>query len=155
EFDHYVGIFEQVCLAVAFAHSKGIIHRDLKPANVMVGRFGEVQVMDWGLAKQTGRGQAPAVGGAANVSAEPAGVPGGIAPDDRTRAGQVMGTPAYMPPEQARGQIDQTDERADVFALGGILCTVLTGKPPYTGASGREVWQKAAAAELDDALARL
>ncbi len=149
EFDHYAGVFEQICLAVAFAHSKGIIHRDLKPANVMVGAFGEVQVMDWGLAKELESG--PARGEVGAVTADD--IDGEIGPDDRTRAGAVMGTPAYMAPEQARGE--KLDERADVFALGGILCAILTGKPPYLGRSAREVWQKAAAAELSDALERL
>ncbi|MBA4064692.1 MAG: hypothetical protein C0501_13455 [Isosphaera sp.] len=112
-------IFEQVCQAVGFAHRHGVIHRDLKPRNVMVGSFGEVQVMDWGLAKRTARPDS-------KTDPEAGGV---------TITGQGMGTPAYMPPEQAKGEWEQVDARADVFALGAILCTVLTGEPPYAWAS--------------------
>lgn len=145
DLDDFAGIFEKVCEAVAFAHSKGIIHRDLKPANIMVGAFGEVQVMDWGLAKRF----------RADDRAEPLANDPVEGPEDRTRLGRVMGTPAYMPPEQAKGELDRVDERADVFALGGILCATLTGQPPYTGTRGQEVLQKAVAADLDDAHTRL
>jgi tetratricopeptide (TPR) repeat protein len=155
--------FTQVCQAVGFAHSRGVIHRDLKPANVMVGAFGEVQVMDWGLAKNlTGRAGAGEPR-PSPVPAEPAGGAGagetvddvvpGESTDDPTQAGTVMGTPAYMAPEQARGEA--TDARADVFALGGMLCAILTGQPPYRGESARQVMQRAAAADLADAHARL
>jgi serine/threonine protein kinase len=147
DLNRFTEIFVKVCEAVAFAHSRGVIHRDLKPANVMVGAFGEVQVMDWGLAKEA-RGADPAL----LPAPDPVGPQG---PEDRTRAGQVMGTPAYMPPEQARGELDRVDERADVFALGGILCAILTGKPPYTGTAGWIVLQKAAHADLGEALTRL
>jgi tRNA A-37 threonylcarbamoyl transferase component Bud32 len=121
----FLSIFEQVCQTVAYAHARGVIHRDLKPSNVMVGSFGEVQVMDWGLAKVLPRG------GAADESTptpEPlvATARSGSDADD-SRPGSVMGTPAYMPPEQARGETARSDERADVFALGSILCEVLTG----------------------------
>ena len=114
----------------------GVIHRDLKPANVMVGAFGEVQVMDWGLAKFVARGEAAAkrprrTGRDAGRVSTP---DSHVGPEDRTEVGEVLGTPAYMPPEQARGE--EVDERADVFALGGILCAILTGKPPYTGNVG-------------------
>ena len=145
-------IFEQVCLAVAFAHSRRVIHRDLKPQNVMVGAFGEVQVMDWGLAKEFTPSPSPAPPGA--LPAPPDEELGGD-PDERTVAGRVMGTPSYMPPEQARGEVDRMDERADVFALGGILLTLLTGRPPYTGKTSLEVWNKAAAGDLSEALSRL
>ncbi|QDU19394.1 serine/threonine-protein kinase [Urbifossiella limnaea] len=145
--DRLLRAFEQVCLAVAFAHSRRVVHRDLKPQNVMVGAFGEVQVMDWGIAKEL---TAPAGSRPDAGAAEP-----GDGPEDRTRVGDVVGTPAYMPPEQARGENDRVDERADVFALGGVLCAILTGAAPYQGGSGHEVLGKAAAAELDDAAARL
>src|SRR5262249_15450763 len=148
--------FVQVCQAVGFAHSRGVIHRDLKPANVMVGAFGEVQVMDWGLAKDLSSPQAqdeppwPRTLPASQTGAGPEQTLDhrgpGEATDERTQAGQVMGTPAYMAPEQARGAA--VDARADVFALGGILCALLTGQPPYSGPSPLEVLRRAAAADL-------
>src|SRR5262249_49651373 len=121
---YFLAIFEHICQALAYAHSRGIVHRDLKPANVMVGDFGEDQVMDWGLAKVPGVAE-PA--GAAEASA--------IATvrteaEEQTEAGRVLGTYAYMAPEQARGEADGLDERADVFGLGAILCVLLTGQPP-------------------------
>ncbi|HEX8203366.1 MAG TPA: serine/threonine-protein kinase, partial [Isosphaeraceae bacterium] len=151
----FLGIFEQVCQTMAYAHARGVIHRDLKPLNVMVGAFGEVQVMDWGLAKVLVRD------GAAD---EPAGpdehetiirTARGDSDADASVAGTVLGTPASMPPEQARGQIEQVDERADVFALGSILCEILTGRPAYTGRSLAELLGRAQRADLAEALARL
>ena len=139
----FLGVFEQVCQAVGFAHSQGIIHRDLKPANVMVGAFGEVQVMDWGLAKE--RGEKPETPAAQNE------------PEDagQTRSGAVMGTPAYMAPEQARGEIARLDSRSDVFSLGAILCEILTGGRPFLASSSMEVLRRAAAGDLADAFDRL
>jgi serine/threonine protein kinase len=134
-----LGIFEKVCQAVAYMHSKGVLHRDLKPANVMVGEFGEVQVMDWGLAKI--------------LTPEGAGKPERLRA--LSRAGRSMGTPAYMPPEQALGEWDQVDERADVFALGAILCEILTGRPAYGGEDGNEVLRRAQRGDLAEARERL
>jgi tetratricopeptide (TPR) repeat protein len=155
--------FTQVCQAVGFAHSRGVIHRDLKPANVMVGAFGEVQVMDWGLAKDLGGRELPDEPRSAEALPEPSlGTnptrtidykPSGESNDDQTRAGQVMGTPMYMAPEQARGEA--TGCPGDVFALGGILCAILTGMPPFGGTSSAEVLRRAAAADLAEAHARL
>ena len=105
-------IFERICDAVAFAHAHGVIHRDLKPENVMVGPFGEVLVMDWGVAKVAGEAGA-AAGGPAAERGDPAG-PG-------TAHGTVLGTPGFMAPEQARGEVARVDERSDVYALGAIL----------------------------------
>ena len=148
----FLGIFETVCQAVAYAHSRGVIHRDLKPPNVMVGAFGEVQVMDWGLAKVLGRSEpAPAIPeDGTRVMTLRAGDP-----DSGTKAGKVMGTAAYMPPEQAEGEIERVDRRADVFALGSILCAILTGQPAYTGRSFEEVLRKARRGDVAEARGRL
>jgi tetratricopeptide (TPR) repeat protein len=133
----FLHVFEQICQAVGYAHERMVIHRDLKPLNVMVGPFGEVQVMDWGLAKVLT--DAPAPDG---VVTPPDGSLTRIEAGgerDATHVGVLKGTPAYMPPEQARGEIDCIDRRSDVFALGAILCVVLTGQPPYTGDSPAEL----------------
>ena len=142
----YLSIFEQVCQAMAYAHSRGVIHRDLKSLNVMVGAFGEVQTMDWGMAKLLDRESTPEA--ESEIRTVRAGSFASV-------AGGVKGTPNYMPPEQARAEVDRIDERADVFALGAILCEILTGMPPYLGQSAEEILAKAAKADLADALARL
>jgi serine/threonine protein kinase len=142
--------FEQMCHAVGYAHAQGLIHRDLKPSNVMVGAFGEVQVMDWGLAREVDSGQ-QAVGSEEQSNA----ITTPDASDDalKTVAGQIKGTPAYMAPEQARGE--PVDARADVFALGGILAAILTGHPPFAGNSVLETILRASQAELGETLDRL
>jgi tetratricopeptide (TPR) repeat protein len=141
-----LGIFEQVCQTMAFAHSQGVLHRDLKPGNVMVGAFAEVQVMDWGLAKQLG-GEA--------VSGEWSRDTTHHSPPEHTQAGTVLGTPAYMAPEQARGEVDTLDKRCDVFSLGAILCRILTGQPAYTGKNASDIHRKALHADLAEAWQRL
>jgi WD40 repeat protein/tetratricopeptide (TPR) repeat protein len=151
-----LAIFEAVCQAVGYAHAHHVIHRDLKPANVMVGAFGEVQVMDWGLAKVLGeRTPAPADAPAAEqtrawtqVSPTPESGP-------HTQAGTMLGTPAFAPPEQVGGEIEKVDTRADVFGLGAILAVLLTGKPPYVGETAESVRVQALRGKLDDCFARL
>jgi serine/threonine protein kinase len=150
ELPRLLGIFTQVCQAVAYAHSKGVIHRDLKPENVMVGRFGKVQVMDWGLAKVLAGPVEPRSEAAGGLSEQAP-----TRPRDGMETRGALGTPAYMPPEQANGEWERADERLDVFALGGILCVLLTGKPPYVGGSRQEVWRKAQRGDLAEAFARL
>ncbi|WP_375765483.1 serine/threonine protein kinase [Archangium gephyra] len=123
-----------VAEAMAYAHSERIIHRDLKPANVLVGDFGETVVIDWGLAKDLSREHGAESSGEASPSTAAA-VDSGL-----TRVGTVMGTPAYMPPEQAAGQ--PVDERADVYALGAILYHLLAGTRPYEGKTSEQVLQR-------------
>jgi len=125
-------IFRKVCDAVAFAHSRGVIHRDIKPHNIMVGPFGEVLLMDWGLAKFTLQPSARH-DGVAEVSGQ---FPG---KDHATTVGVVKGTPSYMAPEQAIGLIDQIDEKTDIFLLGGTLFHILALRPPYVGRSADEI----------------
>ncbi len=155
---HYLKVFEAICQSVAYAHQEGVIHRDLKPDNVMVGAFGEVQVMDWGLAKVLCAADEPTIPEmvwqtppdmSSFLSAEGS-VPSSIGenathataivavgPEDpdaaQTSTGAVFGTVPFMPPEQARGEMDTMGPPGDVFALGAILCQILTGEPPYFG----------------------
>jgi serine/threonine protein kinase len=149
-------VFEKVCQAVAYAHSHRVLHRDLKPSNVMLGRFGEVQVMDWGLAKLLTPEDGPSD---EEVSADAGGTrihtEDSDTPVKQTLMGREMGTPAYMSPEQALGEWDAVDERADVFALGAILCEILTGQPAYSGGDAMEALRKAKRGDRTEALARL
>jgi serine/threonine-protein kinase len=158
----FLAIALQVCQTLAYTHAKGVIHRDLKPANVMVGAFGEVQVMDWGLAKVLQQGgvadeeqasqERPRPEEGTQIRTARSGTAGS---GTDTEAGTLLGTPAYMPPEQANGDLALLDRRADVFGLGALLCEILTGKPPYVGHSGEEIRRKAANGDLAQARARL
>jgi len=127
-----LGALERVASAMAFAHDRGVVHRDLKPANVMLGDYGEVYVMDWGLARALGTeagtgGRPPAESVSRSAAAD-------AAPDSslHTLEGDVVGTPQYMAPEQAAGQLAQLGPAADVYALGAMLYHVLAGRPPYS-----------------------
>jgi eukaryotic-like serine/threonine-protein kinase len=122
--------FARVCQAVAYAHRRGIVHRDLKPDNLMVGELGEALVMDWGLGRRVG----------AHDARDEAEAPSEDSADPQlTRHGDVLGTPAYMPPEQARGQRDLHGLPSDVYALGAVLYCLLAGRPPYRGSSALHV----------------
>ncbi len=134
-----------------------MIHRDLKPSNVMVGSFGEVQVMDWGLAKVLRRGGTADDETAGKLSDHETVIATARSGSDadRSLAGSVMGTPAYMAPEQARGEIERLDERCDVFALGSMLCEILTGQPAFCGHGSAAIQRLAARGDTADARARL
>ena len=126
-----VDVFIKVCEGVAFAHSRGVIHRDLKPANIMVGRFGEVQIMDWGVAKIVGRKEDTADRAVVSDRQD----------DDasRTMAGSILGTPSYMSPEQARGEVNSMGPEADIFSLGVILYELLALTTPWTAQTSAQV----------------
>ena len=123
--------FARICEAMRYAHSKGVIHRDLKPENIMVGEFGEVQVLDWGLAKILGR-EETAVEDPDNDQVESV-RSGGDSGRFLSMDGSIAGTPQYMAPEQANGKIKELDERTDVYALGAILYQILTLRAPVDG----------------------
>ncbi len=133
-------VFHKVCEAVAFAHSRGVVHRDLKPSNIMVGEFGQVYVMDWGVARLL-----PATEelGERRVS-----VSSDLEEALSEEPGNIIGTPRYMPPEQVRGQHERVDQRSDVFALGAILYQILTGQPPYASKSYYKTLLEAQAAKI-------
>ncbi len=132
DLSNLLNAFIGVANAVAYAHAKRVIHRDLKGDNVIVGDYGEVIVLDWGLANSLDEAEAPVA------------VPATPALGEGTMAGQVLGTPAYMPPEQAQGRIDQVGTASDVYSLGAILFEILTGQTPIHGGSANETVRRAA-----------
>ncbi|MCR4318082.1 MAG: protein kinase [Planctomycetes bacterium] len=129
-----IDIFQKVCEGIAFAHSRGVIHRDVKPANIMVGEFGEVQVMDWGLAKVVGREDTSGEDIVRTLRST----------DDSQRSldGSVIGTPSYMPPEQAKGAIAEVDERSDIYSLGALLYELITLSPPFAGKNAMAIIER-------------
>src|SRR5262245_17055141 len=153
---NWLPVFEAICQAVGYAHARNVIHRDLKPSNVMVGSFAQVQVMDWGLAKVLASGSRSHAVTHDTTQPLSTDILSPRASDSSdTQAGTIIGTPAFIPPEQASGEIDRIDQRSDVFALGAILCVILTGRPPYEGKGAEAVRAAAVLGRMDDALARL
>ncbi|HEX5269041.1 MAG TPA: serine/threonine-protein kinase, partial [Gemmataceae bacterium] len=120
-----LGVFVSLCQTVAYAHNRGVLHRDLKPDNVMLGPYGETLVLDWGLAKVVGQGEAAAGGVSAALSTSGESM--------ESAAGTVRGTPGYMAPEMAGGEVEAIDQASDVYLLGSTLYHILTGRPPRRG----------------------
>lgn len=144
-------IFQKVCDGIRFAHSQKIIHRDLKPDNIMLGSYGEVLVMDWGLAKDIAppaTGEAPLESSPENEASEDASPDFADPRDAHTLMGDILGTPQYMPPEQARGDVDLLDERADIYSLGAILYHILTLEPPVRPGSKEQMLQRVRTGEI-------
>ena len=132
--------FLDVCEAIAYAHSRGVLHRDLKPGNIMVGRFGETLVVDWGLAKVVGTPE-----GSGEATLRPS---GGKSGSGATLPGSAVGTPAYMSPEQAEGRLDDLGPASDVYSLGATLHALLTGKAPLDGPDVAAVLEKVRRGEV-------
>ncbi|NUN49678.1 MAG: serine/threonine protein kinase, partial [Candidatus Brocadiae bacterium] len=162
-----LGVFADICQGIVFAHAQGVIHRDLKPANVMIGDFGEVLIVDWGLAKETDRGRTPASDAATRLararerfpaSADESATTVDLRDPDKsgiTMDGALVGTPAYMAPEQAEGRIAAVDERSDVYSLGAILYEILTFLPPVEGTNVLQILQRARAGTVTPPAQRL
>lgn len=131
-----------VCNTMAYVHSRGIIHRDLKPGNIMLGKYGETLIVDWGLAKPFGEDDS------AIESQEESLRPQMADPEIETIQGQAVGTPAYMPPEQAAGRWDLLDDRGDIYSLGAILYAMLTGVSPFKGGSVKAILNKVEAGDF-------
>ena len=155
-----INVFEQIAQTLAYSHARHVVHRDIKPQNVMVGEFGEVQLMDWGMAKSleksTLAGNQHTSSAAVNIGGIESVTETAVNSVDsslrsfglNTRDGDVIGTPAYMSPEQARGDVASIDQRSDVFSLGALLFEILTGERIYGDKSAQDVLASAAKGEL-------
>lgn len=124
--------FQQICMAISFAHERGVIHRDLKPDNILIGDHGEVSVMDWGLARVVGRKERQSSEDMVRTLRSEGG-------GTRTVVGTISGTPSYMPPEQAMGNVFEIDPRSDVYSLGAMLYEILALVPPFTGRDAADI----------------
>ena len=131
--------FVDLCEAIAYAHSRGVLHRDIKPSNVMIGEFGETVVLDWGLAKVKAQTEDPLE---QQIRDTPRRFVDKPTPLPETKEGQAMGTPEYMPPEQAQGVPEKIDERSDVYSLGVVLYELLTGTTPFRSDSASETMRR-------------
>ncbi|WP_165440506.1 protein kinase domain-containing protein [Rubripirellula amarantea] len=145
-----LGVFASVCQTIAYAHSQGVVHLDLKPSNIMVGLFGQVRVVDWGLSQEI---EDLAIPFSAREESSSANETTDASLGKTRTAVQITGTLAYMPPEQARGE--QIGSYSDVFGLGAILCEILTGEPPFSVCNVNKAYQQAVTASLTHAFERL
>ncbi len=136
--------FRDICNAIAYSHSRGVIHRDIKPENIMIGEFGETVVLDWGLAKVKGEDDTTAGELREELNLLK------IENIGMTLKGKAIGTPAYMSPEQARGDIDAIDERSDIYSLGAVLYEILTGVPPFKGKTVQETLENVKSSQAVD-----
>jgi eukaryotic-like serine/threonine-protein kinase len=135
--------FTDVCNAIDYAHSRGILHRDIKPGNIIVGKHGETLVVDWGLAKPQGRVDPASDAGERTL------MPSSASGSAETLPGSALGTPAYMSPEQASGDLNRLGPRSDIYSLGATLFCLLTGKPPFEGDDIGEVLRKVQKGDFD------
>lgn len=135
----YLKHFLDICYAIAYAHSRGVIHRDIKPLNMMIGEFGETVVLDWGIAKLRGQADIHAKGLSEGIRTLRLGDAEATA---KTMHGQTIGSPFYMPPEQAAGRTDEINDKSDIYSLGALLYHLLAGVPPYHGNTARQFLEK-------------
>ena len=142
EFRRLLTRFVSVCEALEYAHSRGILHRDLKPSNIMLGKYGETLVVDWGLAKVVRRAERHKQAG------EPTLTPGTGSDASGTAVGSTLGTPAFMSPEQAAGRVDDLGPATDIYSLGATLFQLLTGQPPFVGRSAEDILRRVQAGEF-------